>query len=173
MYLPYCSTRQQKLKIAASFLPTLDLYNSGHSATLLHPRVTSLWEEFQLEDNASSSSQHKDNTPSSPFLPLMQSWKYQRCDQLSMEAVHQTGKRRDNSYLNLQPCCLGPICLSLGIFTEHSWGPGPKKPDLYYFDTINFLNFLGVDDGWSYKDFLISRLLPGVGRSSIGVPSDC
>ena len=70
---------QKLLGTAASPLPTHNPYGYGNSATLLHMRVTALREEYQSDDNASSSSSSDFNASSSPFLPLMQTWTYQMC----------------------------------------------------------------------------------------------
>ena len=71
-------------------LPALDPYGKGYSAMLLHPQVSALLKEYPLDDNASSSSKCDDNAASSPFLPLMQTWNYRKCDQPSTGALHQT-----------------------------------------------------------------------------------
>ena len=77
---------QEQLKLAAS-------YGYGQSNVLLHPGGTALQEEYQLDDNTSSSSEQDDIAAIFPFLPLMQAWQYQKCDQHSIEASHQIGKQ--------------------------------------------------------------------------------
>ena len=59
-----------------------------NSVVPLHSLVTAPWEEYQLDDNASSFSPSDDNASSSPFLPLMQTWTYRTCDQPLFRALH-------------------------------------------------------------------------------------
>ena len=77
--LTHSNTQEQLGTAAVSYPPTHNPYGYGNSATLLHMRVTALREEYQSDDNASSSSSSDFNASSSPFLPLMQTWTYQMC----------------------------------------------------------------------------------------------
>ena len=107
-----CSKCQQQLREAALQLPALDPNGYGHSASLLHPRVTALREEYQPEDYASSSGQLNYNASSSPFLPLRQTWKYQPCDQPSSGESHQ---RANNGLI------VKTVFKMYGIFLQYSW----------------------------------------------------
>ena len=86
---------------------------SGNSATLLHPQVTALKEEYRPDNNTSSSSSSDDNAPPSPFLPLMQTWTYWTCNQPLLGVMHITCRKNPrNGFTGFETGCI-PVLLKL------------------------------------------------------------
>ena len=84
------SIEQQQLRIAAACIPMWYSYEDEHPVHLLHPGVTSRWEEYQPANNASSPSQSDDNASSSSFRPEVPISTCRPCVQPSTWGLHQT-----------------------------------------------------------------------------------
>ena len=87
------SIKQQQLRKAAACLPTVNPYGYGCSVQLLHPRVTSLREEYMPADNATSTGQMDNNNPSPPLLPKVHIDSCRKCVQPSNGAFTPNYKK--------------------------------------------------------------------------------
>ena len=83
------SNKQQQLREASACLPTIGPYGYGRTVQLLHPRVTSLQEEYLPTDNTTSMGPTDSNNPSPSFLLEVHTGSCRKRVQPSPGALHQ------------------------------------------------------------------------------------